>query len=98
MPRALLVAAARVLNVTGPEILSVRRTAEAFGELFHRAPIFRGEEGGGVLLSNASLCHSLLGRPEVPLEDVTQWVARWIQQGGESLNKPTKFEVASGQF
>jgi nucleoside-diphosphate-sugar epimerase len=88
----------RVLNVTGPEILSVRRSAERFGKLFDRTPLFRGKEGDRALLSNASLCHALLGPPEVPLENVIQWVARWIQQGGESLNKPTKFQVVDGRF
>lgn len=88
----------RVLNVTGPEIISVRRTAERFGAAFHRLPIFGGEEGDRALLSNASLCHSLLGPPEVPVEKVIDWVAHWVERGGASLDKPTKFEVIDGKF
>jgi nucleoside-diphosphate-sugar epimerase len=89
---------ARVLNVTGPELISVRHAAEFFAETFHREPFFEEEEGDRALLSNASLCHSLLGFPEVKLEVLLQWVARWVQRGGVSLEKPTKFEVADGRF
>jgi nucleoside-diphosphate-sugar epimerase len=89
---------ARVLNVTGPEIISVRRAAESFARMFQREPVFRGEEGDRALLSNASLCHSLLGYPEVPLGTLMRWVAHWVERGGASLDKPTKFEVADGKF
>src|SRR3989441_3613169 len=57
-------APARILNVTGPEILSVRRAAESFARLLHREPLLKGGEGDFGLLSNAALRHSLLGRPE----------------------------------
>jgi nucleoside-diphosphate-sugar epimerase len=89
---------ARVLNVTGPDIISVRRAAEYFGERFRRAPVFAGEEGGQALLSNAALCHSVLGAPEVNLETLLAWVAHWVERGGVSLEKPTKFEVADGRY
>ncbi len=89
---------ARVLNVTGPEVISVRRVAESFAGLLHREPVFKGEEGNRALLSNASLCHSLLGHPEVKLEVLMHWVAHWVERGGVSLDKPTKFEVADGRF
>jgi nucleoside-diphosphate-sugar epimerase len=88
----------RVLNVTGPEIISVRSAAESFAEIFHREPVFEGEEGDRAFLSNASLCHSLLGFPEVKLEVLLQWVAHWVERGGLSLEKPTKFEVADGGY
>lgn len=89
---------ARVLNVSGPEVISVRRAAESFGDLLHREPVFKGEEGDRALLSNASLCHSLLGHPEVKLEVLMRWVAHWVERGGVSLDKPTNFEVADGRF
>jgi hypothetical protein len=88
----------RILNVTGPEIIPVRRAAEYFARAFRRQAIFRGEEGERGLLSNASLCHSLLGYPEVTLGELMQWVAHWVEHGGTSLNKPTKFEVSDGKF
>jgi len=89
---------ARILNVTGPEIISVRGAAEFFARVFHREPVIEGEEGDLALLSNASLCHSLLGYPEVTHEVLRQWVAHWVERGGASLDKPTKFEVADGRY
>jgi nucleoside-diphosphate-sugar epimerase len=89
---------ARPLNITGPEIILVRRAAELFARAFQREPVFMGDEGDLALLSNASLCHSLLGYPEVTLEVLMQWVARWVEAGGVSLDKPTKFEIADGNF
>lgn len=89
---------ARALNITGPETISVRRAAEYFAREFKREAVFCGEEGDRALLSNASLCYSLLGYPEVSLGELMQWVAHWVARGGESLNKPTKFEVADGRF
>jgi nucleoside-diphosphate-sugar epimerase len=88
----------RALNITGPETISVRRAAEYFAREFGRDPSFCGEESGRAFLSNGSLCHSLLGYPEVSLGELMQWVAHWVASGGESLNKPTKFEVADGRF
>ncbi|MGH9470796.1 MAG: NAD-dependent epimerase/dehydratase family protein [Terriglobia bacterium] len=88
----------RALNVTGPEMISVRRAAEYFAGRFGREAHFCGSPGDRALLSNASLCHSLLGYPEVSLGELMEQVAHWVARGGESLNKPTKFEVADGRF
>lgn len=88
----------RILNVTGAEIISVRSAAEFYARRFQREVVFRGEELGEALLSDASLCRQLLGEPEVKLEELIEWVARWVEIGGKSLNKPTKFEVSDGKF
>jgi len=88
----------RVMNITGPETISVRRAAAYFARAFEREAFLNGEESDRALLSNASACHSLLGDPEVSLEELMQWVAHWIALGGETLNKPTRFEVADGKF
>jgi len=88
----------RALNVTGPETVTVRWAAEYFAREFRRQPILRGQESGRALLSNASACHSLLGYPEVSLDEMMQWVTHWIARGGVTLNKPTRFEVADGTF
>ena len=66
--------------------------------MFQREPVFEGEEGDRAFLSNASLCHSLLGFPEVKLEELMRWVAHWVERGGESLDKPAKFEVTDGRY
>jgi len=87
----------RPLVVTGPEVVSVRAAAEAFGERFGRAPRFTGEPGPA-LLGDPALCVSLLGPPEVPLARLLDWVAAWVQQGGRSLGRPTHFEATDGRF
>lgn len=88
----------RVLNLAGPETISVRRLAETFGRLFDRTPIFRGEESPLALLSNAQEAHRLFGYPRVPLEQAVHWVAAWIRAGGRDLGKPTHYEVRDGRF
>jgi nucleoside-diphosphate-sugar epimerase len=88
----------RVLNVTGPEIASVRASAEAFGRRFGREPRFAGSEGPMALLGNSSLCQSLLGPPSVALDRLSDWTAHWVESGGRSLGKPTKYERSDGQF
>jgi hypothetical protein len=76
----------------------VRAAAERFGALLGRAPRFEGEEGPVALLGNAALCVSLLGPPDVTLDQLFEWTAAWVQGGGRSLGKPTKFERADGRF
>ncbi len=88
----------RALNVTGLEICSVRETAEFFAARFARSVVFQGQEAGLALLNNALLCQQLLGTPEVPLSKLREMVAHWIEVGGVSLHKPTKFEVTDGKF
>ena len=87
-----------VLNVTGPERISVRETAEWFGSAFGVRPSFLNTEGPVALLSDSSRCRARLGPPAVPLALLRQWVAHWVQAGGSSLNKPTHFEVTDGRF
>lgn len=88
----------RLLNVTGPETVSTRRAAEFFARRFGREAIFQDAESDVALLNNASLCHKLLGYPETPLGELMERVARWVEVGGASLGKPTKFEVVDGRY
>jgi len=87
-----------VLNLTGPEILSVREVAEGFGRRFNRQPIFSGEESGYALLSDASKAHAIFGTPTVTPQQMMDWIATWIEKGGALLNKPTHFEAQDGKF
>ncbi len=87
-----------VLNVTGPERIAVRDAAEWFGAAFGRPPRFENTEGPVALLSDSSRCRARLGEPDVPLARLKQWVAHWVEAGGASVNKPTRFEVADGRF
>jgi nucleoside-diphosphate-sugar epimerase len=87
-----------VLNLTGPETISVRQVARRFGELLNIEPIFEGVESETALLSNAGRCHRLFGYPAVTVDEIVDWVAKWIAMGGPTLEKPTHFEVRNGAF
>ncbi|WP_372620027.1 NAD-dependent epimerase/dehydratase family protein [Falsiroseomonas sp.] len=87
-----------VLNVTGPETVSIRWLATRFGALMDRTPDFAGAEAPEALLSNAARAFSIFGYPTVPLEILVRWQADWVSRGGRALGKPTKFEVRDGRF
>jgi len=87
-----------VLNITGPETVSVRWLARRFGERFGIEPTLQGTEAATALLSNAGRCHTLFGYPSVTVEQMIDWVADWIGMGGNTLSKPTHFETRDGRF
>ena len=87
-----------VVNVTGAEILSVREIAEWFGERFGKRARFVGTESADALLSNTSRMRETLAAPEVSLDQMREWVAQWIEEGGSLLGKATKFEARDGRF
>ncbi len=87
-----------IVNVTGPETVSIRWAAERFGACFGIEPVFEGVEADTALLNNASRCHRLFGYPSVTLEQMIEWTAEWIRGGGPTLNKPTHFETRDGRF
>ena len=87
-----------ILNLTGPETLSVKFIAEEFGRRFNVQPTFISEEMPTALLSNAAKAHQIFGRPTVTPEQMIDWTSAWIATGGPRLNKPTHFEVRDGKF
>lgn len=87
-----------VLNLTGPETLSVRWIASEFGRHFGVTPELTGAEAPHALLNNAALCFRLFGYPSVSPHELIEMTARWIGSGGRALNKPTHFEVRDGKF
>src|SRR5256714_2712819 len=87
-----------LLNVAGPEMLSVRRICEQFGELMKKTPKFTGEESPTALLNNGSLGHQLYGHSQVSVETLIRWTAEWVASGGGSLGKPTHFQTRDGRF
>lgn len=89
---------ARTVNVTGTERLSVRWLATRLGARLEREAVFEGVEAPDALLSDASLMQSLLGDPEVPVEQMLDWTAAWTKNGGPRLGKPTRFDVRDGHF
>src|SRR5690625_3755337 len=89
---------AKMLNVTGPETLSVRWVAKEFGKLFEKEPLFQYEAEGTALLNNASECHKLFGYPKVTIREIIDITAQWLLNGGEELDKPTHFQERGGKF
>jgi hypothetical protein len=87
-----------VVNVTGAERLGVRALAEWFGERFGKTPKITGVERPDALLSDTSRMRETFAAPEVSLDEMREWVAQWIEQGGPLLGKATRFEVRDGRF
>lgn len=88
-----------VLNVAGPELLSVRRVARQLVELMGKEDVtLAGEEAPDALLNNAQLSHRLFGYPRVTAQQMIHWIADWTKRGGTTLNKPTHFETRDGKF
>ncbi len=89
---------ADILNITGEEILSIRETAITFGKLFDVNPIFTGVEQDTAWLNNSQKAFDHFGKPSLTSEQMIPWIADWLKNGGETLGKPTKFEVRNGKF
>jgi len=91
-------APAKILNVTGPEIVSFKWLAEQFGKLFAVKPVFINEEQQTSLLSNAAECFHLFGYPKVTLIQMIELVAEWLKQDGKTLDKPTHYSERKGKY
>jgi nucleoside-diphosphate-sugar epimerase len=87
-----------VINVTGADVLSVRRLAERLGELLGRPPRFAGRESADALLSNTDKAVRLFGPPAVGVDTLLEWTADWVRRGAPLLGKPTHFEARDGSF
>jgi dTDP-4-dehydrorhamnose reductase len=87
-----------VVNVTGPETLSVQAIARRLSRHFHRDPRFVGMTAPDALLSDTALAQRLFGPPQVPTARLIDWVAAWLMANNPTLGKPTKFEVRDGRF
>jgi nucleoside-diphosphate-sugar epimerase len=87
-----------VLNVTGPEVIPVRRLAEQIATMLDKKPRFISKEAETALLSNASYCISRLGPPETSLDQMVSMIVQWVAAGKRTLNKPTKYNMRDGKF
>jgi len=87
-----------VLNVTGPESISVAHIAEAFGRLFDMPVEYRGAPPESSLYSNAGKMARLFGYPSVSLNQMIEWTADWLISGGDVIDAPTHFEQRNGKF
>lgn len=87
-----------VLNITGPETVSIRWLAKEFGLRFKTDPRFINQEESTALLNNASLSHQIFGYPKVSLRKMIDLTVEWLEMGGEISQKPTHFQERKGKF
>ena len=87
-----------VLNIAGPEELSVRAVCTDLAAALGRSVAFSGQEAADALLSNGERGWSLFGRPSVGVPQLIEWTADWVSRGGATLGKPTHFESRDGTF
>lgn len=87
-----------IINVTGIDTHSVRKTAEWFGEYYNKKAHFSGKEEETALLSNASRSYENYKFDRVSFKKMLEWTAHWVRSGNPSLNKPTHFEERTGKF
>ncbi len=86
------------VNITGPDILSVRALAEELARRLDKSPAFTGTGSETAWLNDAAWSHRQFGPPPTPLCEILDWTAAWLLEGGRTLGKPTHFEASDGKF
>jgi len=86
------------LNVSGPEVLSVRALAMELGKRLGRKVVITGNEAPTAWLVDTRAAQRLLGAPRVPLAAMLDWQADWTARGMPGLGKPTHFETRDGKY
>ncbi len=89
---------ASVINIAGPETLSIRRVAEQLARTMGVSVSFVGTESPDAILSNAQKSFRLFGYPTVSISTLIDATAEWVKGGGSLLGKPTHFETRDGKF
>ena len=89
---------ASALNVSGPEVISVRWLAAEFGKRFGKTAEVTGKEAPTAWLVDTREAQKLLGPTGVPLATLIDWQAAWIAGGKPGLGKPTHFETRDGKY
>lgn len=86
------------INITGPEIVSLRWLVKRLSELLEVEVKTEGEEAGDCILGNSAEANKLFGYPRVSLDQMIIWVVHWAKKGGATLGKPSKFQIRDGKF
>ena len=78
------------VNAAGP-VWQVRSIVELLSEYLGKEPRFAGEEAVEALLADDSLAVSTFGDYQVSGHEMIEAAAKWVSNGGEYWDKPTKF-------
>lgn len=89
---------ATVLNLTGPETLSVERIAHDLGRHLGKRVRVSGNGSPRLWLNDASRALARFGYPQVTPATIVGWTSAWLTGGGRSLGKPTHFATSDGKF
>lgn len=89
---------ANIVNITGPETLSVRWLGERLAEAMGKDVTFVSEESPTALLSNASKSHKMFGYPKTNIREMIEYIATWVNNDGEQIDKPTHFQEREGKY
>jgi nucleoside-diphosphate-sugar epimerase len=86
------------INVSGPDVVSVRAIAHELGRLLQKKVAITGTEAPTAWLVDTGEAQRLFGPPRVPLARLLEWQADWVARGQPSLGKPTHFETRDGKY
>ena len=86
------------INVSGPDVVSVRAIAHELGRLLQKKVAITGTEAPTAWLVDTREAQRLFGPPRVPLARLLEWQADWVARGQPSLGKPTHFETRDGKY
>jgi nucleoside-diphosphate-sugar epimerase len=89
---------AKVLNLTGPEILRTADVAQEIGSRLGLPVRFTGTPAKMSFLNDASFCWRHFGPPRVGPAEAIAFTCNWLRSGGRTLNKPTHFEASDGRY
>jgi len=86
------------INITGPDITSIRWLAQSFAKLMGKPAQIIGQEAASAWLVDTRLSQSLLGMPRVDLTTMVEWTADWVISGMPILGKATHFGTRDGKY
>ena len=86
------------MNISGPEVVSVRYAAERMAKGLGVEPVFEGEPQDDAYLVNTMKCVETFGYPAISAGKLMDLQVEWMQSGGKLLHKPTHFEARNGKY
>lgn len=86
------------MNISGPELVSIRYAAERIGKGLGIEPVFEGEPQNDAYLVNTMKCVETFGYPAYSAGELIEMQIEWFRSNGRTLNKPTHFEARNGKY